>query len=111
MFKPPHIRKAEFLFDVGAGLDALAQERESTRLQALQLRLYIQTSRVAALEGALAKHVAAVGKLQTSLELAPEEEDALALAQRIAAASAEVEAGRPPSQSALALAVAEAGDG
>ena len=42
---------------------AAAQERESTRLQALQLRLYIASSRIAALEDALAKHIAAVGPL------------------------------------------------
>ena len=39
----------------------MSQEREGTRLQALQMRLYLQTSRVDTLERALADHVAAVG--------------------------------------------------
>ena len=56
-----------------------AQERDFNRLQSLQLRLYIQTSRVATLEGALAKHVATVGKLHTQVDLSPDEAEALAL--------------------------------
>ena len=40
---------------------AEARDREAMRLQALQLRLYIKDSRIAALEGALRDHIAAVG--------------------------------------------------
>ena len=100
----------------------LAQERESTRLQALQLRLYIQTSRVALLEGALAKHVATVGNLlHTSVDVAPEEMDALNTVQDDAARlvgsglrrsdDVALVAERPPgAPRALALAVHEASE-
>lgn len=39
---------------------ALRQEREGMRLQALQMRLYLKTTRVDSLERALSQHVAAV---------------------------------------------------
>ena len=48
-----------------------AQEREGTRLQALQLRLYIANSRVTSLEDALSKHVAAVGLPMPGAPAAP----------------------------------------
>ena len=72
-----------------------AQEREGTRLQALQMRLYLKTTRVDALEKALAQHVAAVG-LPT---IAPEDGEPL---------SVELEPARTKSSSALAQAVAQA---
>jgi len=95
---------------------ALAQERESMRLQRLQLQLYIETSRVAVLEGALAKHAAAVGKLHTSEDIAPDEIKALTLVQQDAArigraSAAEPEPERPPgAQRALAQAVMDASE-